>query len=190
MTSAGLPILSKTTTLVGLGHRARQGKNTVADMLLDILRSGGLKVRDYSFAGPLYDHCRVNHGMTSKDAPLLQKVGVEMRERDENVWVRTCLWRIMTDAPDVAVIPDCRFQNEATAIQQQGGLVAKVERYNADGTLFVDPSRPANHISEIDLDGYDFDAVIANGGTLDDLYPKALMLAAQVAHHRLHRLRA
>src|SRR5690606_4016638 len=59
------------------------------------------------------------------------------------------------------VITDCRFPNEAQAINRAGGLVVRVQRPG---------NGPANdHPSETALDDYQFDGVINNDGTLEDL---------------------
>lgn len=123
-------------------------------MLIDILTTSGLKARKYPFAQDLYAYCRVEHGMGAKDAPLLQRVGVAIRERDPLTWVRSAFYRIIDDAPDVAIIPDTRFLNEANAILTNDGLLIKVVRTVDGGRAYVDPSRPADHVSEVELDHF------------------------------------
>lgn len=186
MVATSLPDTSH-TFLVGLGHKARHGKDTMANLLVDIFRGLGITARKYSFAGALYDYCRVVHGMSGKDAPLLQKVGVEMREKDKMVWVKTVLWKIHDDRPDIALIPDTRFENEADAIRSKGGLVVKVSRYLPSGEEFRDPSRPAGHISETALDDYRFDMTVFNRDDAKALESKALTLAGQVLYHARRR---
>jgi hypothetical protein len=62
------------------------------------------------------------------------------------------------------LITDCRFNNEAISIKERGGIVIRVNR---PGVFPVN-----NHPSEIDLDRWNFDAVINNDGNLNDLYTK------------------
>ncbi len=185
---AQLPDLSK-TLLIGLGHKARHGKDTVAGMLARIFSGMGIEAKHYAFAHALYDHCRSQHGMGPKDAPLLQQVGVAMRGKDPNVWIRTCLWKIATDAPKIAMISDVRFLNEAACIADSHGLTVKVSRYGLDGKPYVDPSRPANHISETELDGYTFDCRISNleAEGVRGLYPKVLRVASTAVELALER---
>lgn len=60
------------------------------------------------------------------------------------------------------IVPDTRFPNEADAIKDKDGLVFKV--FNPRITT------KSKHASERALDGYkNFDLVINNGGSLDDL---------------------
>lgn len=170
------------TLLVGLGHKARQGKDTVGEMVERVLNSLGISTKRYSYAAALYGFCRAYHGMTEKDPVLLQRVGVAEREKDSEVWVSKCFERIALEGPQVAIITDTRFLNEADIIRERGGLVAKVTRVQADGTNFVDPSRPADHVSEIALDHYTFDMTIRNHGLLD-LPSRVLFFASQIANH-------
>lgn len=164
-----LPTLPATTFVVGLGHKARQGKNIVADMLQSIL-TPRYTVRQYSFSRALYDHCRTQYGMGEKDAPLLQRVGLEMREKDEDAWVRAVAWQIVTDKPDVAVITDVRFKNEMRFVKQHGGATVRVMRFLPNGSPYIAGDRPADHPSEIDLDDEEFGCTLYNDGTLEDLY--------------------
>jgi hypothetical protein len=61
-------------------------------------------------------------------------------------------------------VSDCRYPNEAAAIRARGGLVLRVERPGVE---------PINaHRSEVALDGFDFDAVIDNDGSIEDLVAK------------------
>ncbi len=80
------------------------------------------------------------------------------RNAHEDVWVKALLDGGM---PARLAISDVRFPNEADAIRAFGGLVVRVERPGVG---------PINgHESEIALDGYDFDLVVVNDGTLDEL---------------------
>ena len=58
---------------------------------------------------------------------------------------------------DIVIATDMRFLNEADMIKKLGGYTVQVNRLNVDGTPFVDTARPANHVSEIQLDGYNYD---------------------------------
>lgn len=89
---------------------------------------------------------------------LLQRLGNSVRERlGKSVWIDACL-RV---ASDYLVISDVRFPNEARAIKQLGGDMVRINRPGVG---------PANdHISEIALDHWPFDAVVSNDRTPDDL---------------------
>jgi hypothetical protein len=92
-----------------------------------------------------------------KHATLLQFWGTEYRRsQDPEYWVKK--WKAGIDPKaNIVLTTDMRFWNEAWAIKNAGGFTVRVNRLNADGTPFVDPSRDANHPSETQLDGYNFD---------------------------------
>lgn len=165
-------------TVIGLGHKARHGKDTAARIL-----SSYDGVERFSFADDLYAVCRVLHGMTEKDAPLLQRVGLELRStHGENALLQAVHSKILTSRPRVAVITDVRFPNEFAFVKALGGVCWKVERSHF-GQVFVDPSRPASHVSECALDGFRWDLTIGNPEG------KPAVFAARVcdAYHAIQR---
>ena len=153
----------KNTHIIGLGHRARHGKDTVANVLLDLL---GSRCRRFGFADALKVHCRLNHGMTTKDGALLQRIGTDVvRAQDVDTWLRPLYWTIQewdenAVGRQVAVVIDVRFENEAGLIKHLQGDLVRVERLNEDGTLFQTSDRDPNHPSEISLAGYPWDTTI------------------------------
>lgn len=115
---------------------------------------------------------------------ILQFLGTDaFRRIDPEVWTRNTLGRaeILLDetegrfAPSLAVpfviVTDVRFKSEAEAIWARGGEVWKIVRASAA------PLAGAQHVSEAEVDQVPegrFQAVISNGGTLDDLRGKVL----------------
>lgn len=142
------------TLLVGLGHKARHGKDTVAmNIHCDMPRH----TRLYSMASALKGFARVL-GMRAKDGPLLQVLGTDvLRRLDPNIWIDILHAQIEEEAPRVAIIPDIRFPNEAEWIKAHGGFVVKIARWTKHGGPWVAPDRPADHPSETALDDYPFD---------------------------------
>jgi hypothetical protein len=137
-------------------------------------------VQRFSFADDLYAVCRALHGMTTKDPVLLQRVGVAQREKDPGTWIRCVDTKIREAQPRVAVITDVRFPNEFDFVKRHGGVCWKVERRLSNGSLFVDPSRPADHVSEVALDTAPWDRLLEN----PDGHPEAFtdrVLCAYVA---------
>lgn len=162
--------------VVGLSGYARAGKDTLARILVE--RHG---FAQGSFAAALKrmlcaldpyiaGHvrlCDVEGGIEEAKAypevrRLLQRLGTEAGRQvlGDDVWVRALFDR----SPVRMVVSDCRYANEAAAIRSRGGLVLRVERPGCG---------PINgHSSETALDDYDFDAVIDNDGTIEDLATK------------------
>lgn len=158
------------TLIIGIGHKARQGKDTAANYLRT--KYGAVK---YSFASGLYSVARCLFDMTEKNPRLLQALGTEVgRSHDDQRWIRNLYWQIKDDAPAVAVIPDCRFWNEFDFIKGVGGQCIKVVRFNADETPFIAPDRPATHPSETALDNcedWDWQIGVLDGD-MPNLYAK------------------
>lgn len=97
--------------------------------------------------------------MTARE--VLQHFGTGIcRKMYPNCWVDATMRQIKKDAPDIALVPDMRFPNEAEAIQRIGGTTVKLLRR---------PFPDDNHPSEISLDGYEFDFVFDNRNwTIDE----------------------
>lgn len=105
---------------------------------------------------------------------FLQKLGTDFGRNmvHDNIWVNATLERIDRevglDEDAKIVFTDTRFPNEAEAVKQLGGFNIRITR---------DGIGPANdHISEVALDDYSFDARVTNNGTLDELANEAGML--------------
>jgi hypothetical protein len=157
--------------IIGFGHKARQGKNVAADAIVDYYKRKratygdlGYKIpeaQSIGFATALYEVCRNEYGMMVKDAPLLQRIGMERRSLDPNYWIKRAFAAIKP-MTDIVLIPDLRFVNEAEYIKAQGGYLIDIKRLNADGTQHIAQDRPADHPSETALDGYNFDFYLTN----------------------------
>lgn len=92
--------------------------------------------------------------MTARE--VMQYVGTDFfRKIYPNVWVDSTIRKIETEAPDLAVIVDCRFPNETKGVKDAGGKVIRLTRDMFKGQDM--------HASETALDDYDdFDAIIDN----------------------------
>ncbi|MCF3119702.1 hypothetical protein IPZ68_08260 [Streptomyces arenae] len=106
----------------------------------------------------------------------LQRLGEAVRQYDPEFWLRLALAK--TDTADhwnvPVVITDVRHVNEAEALRKRGFVLVRVERPGKHG-----PAGRAEreHISETALHGYSADAVLTNGGTVDELHQAADGLA-------------
>lgn len=95
---------------------------------------------------------------------LLQRLGTEAGRGvlGENVWVDAVMNAWKESGKQPTVITDMRFRNEANAIVQAGGITVAIHRPDC---------KPVNgHVSETALEGWDFDFVINNAGTVKDLH--------------------
>lgn len=133
-------------TLLGLGHKARQGKNTVAD----VMKAQNNQIKLYAFADELKLYCKENHDdlvfewqiaqprytelKEPKEDPIygytqiLQWYGTNVaRKQDPDTWIKALDKRIHTDLPEVAVITDVRFPNEAAYVKKKAATCARYE---------------------------------------------------------------
>ncbi len=158
--------------VLGLGHKARHGKDYLGKTIVQHCAARGLYAKTYGFADALRAYWRVAFGMREKDAPLLQIVGTDIfRKRNPDIWVRVLEDTIREQESDVAIVTDMRFPNEMRMIMDAfGGKTIKVTRLNTDGTPYVAQDRDPNHPSETALDGVAFDrTVVAAGGDIHGL---------------------
>lgn len=170
--------------LIGLGAKARQGKNYVADYM----KAEDSRVKTYAFADELKLYCKEHHDElvpqwqiwhTTKQypvkkedpiygyTPILQWYGTEIaRKADPDTWVKALDARISRENPEIAIVTDVRFPNEAQYIKEKGGYLVKVVRLNSDGTQWIDAGRDPNHPSETalnDFQGWDFELEVQDG---------------------------
>lgn len=121
---------------------------------------------------------------------VLQYWGTEVCRRafHDDIWIASLENKLRTSQDDV-VISDCRFPNEISAIRAQGGIVIRVVRgpepewYDDAVAMNRGPERNMLwatatqrmenhniHASETAWVGTQFDAVIDNNGTMDQLF--------------------
>lgn len=125
----------------------------------------------------------------------LQNFGTNVMRKhfDPNIWIMNVERRIQQMGNAKIVLTDCRFPNEIALARKFGGSVVRVKR-GPDPEWFA-IAHMANmggdsqrlrmiedykhvHESEWAWIGQEFDEVIANDGTLDDLFAHAKRLAA------------
>lgn len=162
--------------IIGLGNKARQGKDEIASILS---REYGFLV--VHFADPLKLECAqawgwnehhknimahqaipsMRGGLLDKngkfhrfgDNSLLQFWGSFRRAEDKDYWVKAAFRNLHSDK---IVVADLRHLNEAEYIKSRGGLTVRVQRV-MNGCQFISNDRDPSHQSEVELDGYQFD---------------------------------
>lgn len=103
--------------------------------------------------------------------PLLQLYGTEFRRaQDPFYWVNKLRAKIEAEQPQVALISDMRFKNEAYYVKAFKGYTVKVTRHG-----YTDLSRLTTHQSEVDLADFkfDFELTVAEGA-IDQLKKDAV----------------
>lgn len=168
--------------IVGLTGKKRAGKDSAAAAL----RSIGFSVD--SFAAPIRHFVAEILGIgpdeleRAKEEPLgflegavtprrlMQTIGTDWGRWtiDPDLWVKLLVRRIERRQAPHIVITDCRFDNEAVAIKELGGIVIEIRRPLLCST--------DTHVSENGISTSLIDHTIDNSGTLDDLRASILNL--------------
>jgi|TARA_B110000495_G_scaffold88747_1_gene76541 hypothetical protein len=165
----------KRVPLVGFAGAKQSGKTTSAIALKQF------DYRTYSFADPIRKLCRAlgitkKYYSTDKDAPIphlgkktarfiMQTIGTDWGRAmvSETIWL-DMMERRLVDAHNnkfLICIDDVRFNNEATLIRRNGGVVIKIIRGD---------TRSDTHISEAGVDDDLIDLNIENTGSVTELY--------------------
>lgn len=171
--------------IIGLGYKARAGKDTVAAHLVN-----NYAFVQESFAYPLKEYigrqiCGFNdkqlYGawketldpeweMTPRQ--MLQLIGTDALRKvvHDDFWVIPMKRKLKEHLRNERhiVISDVRFLNEIKMIRSLGGKIVKVERENPDKITGFE-----KHSSEFQLEAFnEWDFIIENNGTLETLYTK------------------
>jgi hypothetical protein len=181
--------------LISFGNKSRQGKDEAAKGIKDWCDRHDFPVLHVNFSDALkievsqaieeadgVEELITKMGMPSwvqrtpnaeleplspygKHVKVLQWWGTEFRRAESpNYWIDKRREKVL-GFDGVVVTSDQRFINEAIDTAELGGYSANVRRLNEDGTQYFDPSRPSNHISEIELDTWNWDfRIIAKTG--------------------------
>ena len=170
--------------IIGLSGYAQSGKDTIANHLVEhygftrIAFADGIRDALYTLNPRLTDvpdlpgislASAVNglgwdllKRVSAQTRELLQRFGTEVARDmwDTNFWVNLALRRAVN--LDKVVITDVRFPNELEAILKLRGSVWRV----------IKPEIGAvnRHSSETALDHYQFDKLILNNGSIDNLH--------------------
>ena len=178
--------VSAAKIVIGLGGSLRSGKDTAADFLVEDLSFDKLGMSDdslHQFVMRQNPWIQTNEGFFARYRTIIAEHGYtdakkidDLRQflqltgteagRDligENVWVDIIRNKILASTAPGVVVTGIRYPNELDMIRKLGGTTIYVTR--ADST----EHRMSQHSSETTLSGKDFDHILANNSTLDDL---------------------
>jgi hypothetical protein len=175
--------------IIGLGNKARNGKDTAAKFLVEEFPLHNFYVTSFAkqlklevdtlgieelsakygvaIEPPLHDDlCKTKYG---KQPRLLQVHGQHQRSSNPWYWVRK-LQDEISNLPQgtIVLVTDVRYFSEAYFIKENKGYMVNVRRANEDGSFFISNDRDPKHTSEVELDGYNYDYIIEHK-TLDEL---------------------
>lgn len=152
--------------IIGISGKKRSGKDTLASL---IAKNSLKEVERIAFADSLKEELAKACGVTVETIENnkaqyrlgLQWWGTEFRRAQcRNYWLDRFREKVNASTAELIVVPDVRFHNEADLVRELGGKVIRVTRPLADED---------RHASEIEMDSYNFDTVVHNNGTVEDL---------------------
>lgn len=107
---------------IGICGRMASGKTSLAREI--ILNHGEGEV--LSLAKEVKNVAKNLFGMEDKDRPLLQKIGMKMREIEEDVWLNFLLRQADVSEKAIVVVDDVRFINEVDKMRDAGFVMIKI----------------------------------------------------------------
>lgn len=154
------------------GYRTIKFAGILKDMIRTMLHGAGisLEIVERMVEGDLKEQpIRFPNGRAVTPRTLMQTLGTEWgRGINPDLWADLTISKVQNSRAPV-VIDDMRFPNEFDAVREAGGKTIKVVRPGV--------TRPANcHPSEGQLDNHEFDFVVYNDGTVEDLHRKVASL--------------
>ena len=176
--------------IIGLGHKARVGKDETGKYLqryyhftqaafADKLKHAAMEIFDLTY-DQVYGDNKEDIDPRWNDTPrhMLQTTGTAMRNHyGKDVWIRALERRLQREGMDNDwCITDVRLPNEAEAVKRWGGYLVKVERPNAP-KIATD-----KHESETLLDDFTgWDYILNNSSDLVQLYANIEVMLGRFA---------
>ena len=161
--------------IVGVTGRARAGKNTVAHGLISGAAKSGQTARVYEFSQYVIKDLNPSWKEVPREDLLPEEIsklvshGLEKRKKDPWYWVDRVFSDIVKDKPDVAILPNIRFLNEAEAVKNYGypGVIIRVKTFVKDGIEYISTDRDPNDDMETEnqLIQADYFLTVARGQT-------------------------
>ena len=164
--------------ILAISGHAQNGKDTIAGLLRDSLKTGGNRVLVTHYADLLKYMCRTffdwDGNKDEKGRHILQYVGTDIiRKQAPDFWVDfiSSVLTYFNENWDYVLIPDTRFPNEIDKLISKGFDVThiKIIRPNFESSLTEEQKK---HPSETALDNIEPDFYIYNEGYMEELKVK------------------
>jgi len=194
--------------IIGITGKARSGKDTFAEMLAEQLYElSRKKFVLMAYATELKQRCQRDFNLSwdqlwgdDKEAAdhrypkplstndpedtlefwtgreILQAYGQFFRTIDYNFWVKALFTSIEDKEYSNVIVTDVRHPNEADPVREKGGVVIKVVSRRSN----IQAIHGSNHISEIAMDDYQVDHLVANDFGLTELRSVAKEIATLI----------
>lgn len=185
---------TRKTLVILVSGKAGSGKNVVAEKLVAKLTDiPSMTVLPYGFADPIKYIAKAYLGWDEekdeRGRRLLQKIGADGREYDQDIWVKHFLNQLDKRAEmfpfNFAVISDWRFPNEYAFLLKNPLIdvvtVRVFGRGGLDGQNALDISE--NSLPEVSKESssWNYDFVVDNSGTLEELDSKVDKILSSIS---------
>ena len=155
--------MKKNKLFIGISGKMAVGKSTVSKLLKEAFQIDN-KVILTSLASPIYKvqdmiYNEYKIGMVGdKDRDLLIAIGLWGRNKHPDFWLEQFVRQSLDSEYEIILCDDIRFENEANFFKKHGLLFRIEGEQRGDN---IDISK-ANDPTECSLDEYEFDNVISN----------------------------
>ena len=169
---------------IALGHQSRVGKDTFAEMIRNDADVETHMVRIAQPIADIVDGIQDNLGLArAKDGVLMQKLGSLLRwHYGDTLFIDLAMNQVERMERDWSneniIVTDMRDPIEYDALVAAGFTTIRITRPGR--TIDRDPS----HSSEVGLRGYDFDYVVENSGSLDDLRDEVRRITGEIQNKK------
>ena len=169
--------------VIMISGKSQSGKDATAKLFEEQLKliNENFKILIIHFADPVKwlakDFLNWDGNKNIEGRAILQTLGTEvMRKNYPTYWAEIIAKFISAHENywDFIIIPDWRFENEFETICQYNSdiLTIRVNRFDKNNNIYINPEMTLTqrmHISECELDNFNFEWIIDNKGTLEDL---------------------
>lgn len=168
--------------------KANSGKDTTCELINNYVKLKGLNSVNLQFSSYIKMYAKTISGWDGKEdtkpRSLLQELGTEIIRKniDEKFFIKRIIGdiKVYSYYCDVITISDARLPLEIDSINSEFENVYKlnIQRPNFENNLNCNERR---HITEVALDNYnDYDYVVVNDGTIEDLNNKVIKIIDEV----------
>jgi len=157
-----------------IGHKSRMGKDTVADYICDQYGA-----RKFAFANLLKNICEMGEG---KNRCVLRAVGDNIKKIFGNDFFAKHVYNEVLEygnmGGEIAVVSDLRYISEYATMSVLSPITIGVKT-NLN-LSYGDDSHRIPHLSETELDNFEYDYTINNDSGIPDLYEKVKLVMESI----------
>lgn len=183
-----MEIKRKDVKIFVVAGKANSGKDTTCELINNYVKLKGKNAVNLQFSSYIKMYAKTISGWNgdeeTKPRHLLQELGTEVIRNniDNEFFIKRIIGDINVYSyySDVITISDARMPEELDSIKNSFKKVykIKIERPNYENNLNQEERK---HITETALDNYnDYDYVLVNDGTLEDLNKKVIDIIDEV----------